>query len=172
MGACQEEFEGNELNKLILLENALERFAEFNSDTEAEAEEFLIHDRLGLYALSRETLVDAHSEGFTQEYEFDVRGESIFRDFLINVTAGESKSGAGRKQAILQLIKRLSILRCAIQHLLTEEQRQLFRMSLQGIIYTKDSQWVSPKKSEISAIADEYNIAIPMEGLSIVVMCI
>ena len=163
--------QGKELNKLILLENALERFAEFNSDT-TEAEEFLIHDRLGLYALSRETLVDAELEGFTQEYEYDVRGESIFRDFIINVTAGESKSGAGRKQAILQLIKRLSILRCAIQHLLTEEQLQLFRVSLQGVIYTKDSQWESPKKSEISAIADEYNIAIPMEDLSIVVMCI
>ena len=74
--------QGKELKKLILLENALERFAEFNSDTEAE--EFLIHDSLGLYALSRETLVDAESEGFSLEYEFDVRGESIFRDYLIN----------------------------------------------------------------------------------------
>ena len=50
--------QGKELSKLILLENALKRFAELNSDTEAEAEEFLIHDSLGLYALSRETLAD------------------------------------------------------------------------------------------------------------------
>ena len=161
---------GTTLHKLTILERALERFAECKSD--AEAEEFLIFHPLGLYALSRETLADtaeSKDQGFFQEYELDVRGESVFRNYIIMITAGESKSGAGRKQAILQLIKRLSILHCATQHLLTEEQLKLFTVSLQGVIYTKDSKWVSPDNAEISEIALENNIAISKEGLSIVV---
>ena len=140
----------------------MERFSECKSD--AAVEEFLMHDPLGLYALSVETLLDAESEGFSQEYEFfDVRGDSLFRGDIINVTVGESRGGAGLQQAVLQLVKRLTILRYAMQHLLTEEQWKRFRVSLQGIVFTTDSQWVSPTDNNIAGI--------PEEGLSIVVHC-
>ena len=67
---------------------------------------------LGVYLLSRETLVDPSKVGFITEYETDIRGSVELGERYLSVKCGEVKTGNDRKLAIQQLIKRLSIIRC------------------------------------------------------------
>ena len=86
--------------------------------------------------LSRETLVDPSKVGFITEYETDIRGSVELGEHYLLVKCGEVKTGNDRKLAIQKLIQRLSIIRCALQHLLTDQERKRIAILMEGVVYS------------------------------------
>ena len=119
--------------------------------------------------LSRETLVDPSKVGFITEYETDIRGSVELGERYLSVKCGEVKTGNDRKLAIQQLIKRLSIIRCALQHLLTDQERKRIAILMEGVVYSMVEGWSSPDEDEIAILADEIGILVEKDsGISVV----
>ena len=74
-----------------------------------------------------------------------------------------------RKLAIQQLIKRLSIIRCALQHLLTDQERKRIAILMEGVVYSMVEGWSSPDEDEIAILAEEIGILVEKDsGISVV----
>jgi len=93
-------------------------------------------------------VIDPSKVGFITEYETDIRGSVELGERYLFVKCGEVKTGNDRMRAIQQLIKRLSIIRCALKHLLTNEERQRIVILMTGIIYSM----VEPRRRRDSDI--------------------
>ena len=69
-----------------------------------------------------------------------------------------------RKLAIQQLIKRLSIIRCALQHLFTDQELKRIAIFLECIIYLMVEGWSSPDEDEIVTLAEEIGILVEKDS--------
>ena len=136
--------------------------------TETDQLKFLMDSPLGIYLFSRETLIDPSKVGFITEYETDVRGSVELGERYLFVKCGEVKTGNDRMRAIQQLIKRLSIIRCALKHLLTNEERQRIVILMTGIIYSMVEGWSSPDDAEIATLAEQIGIYVEENSISVV----
>ena len=135
--------------------------------TKAGQLKFIMDSPLGIYLLSMETLLYPNKTGFITEYETDIRGSVELREYLLSVNCGEVKTGHGRKKAIQQLIKRLSIIRCALQHLLSDNERRRIAILLTGTIFLMVDGWQSPDESEIAELAKDIGIIVEKHSISI-----
>ena len=63
---------------------------------------------LGVYLLSRETLVDPSKVGFITEYETDIRGSVELGERYLSVKCGEVKTGNDRRPATKHYSLRLA----------------------------------------------------------------
>jgi hypothetical protein len=153
--------------KLGLFDQAYSGFKK--QKTKTSQLKFLMDSPLGIYLLSRETLLCPSKLGFITEYETDIRGSVELGERYLFVKCGEVKTGNDdRKLAIKQLIKRLSIIRCALQHLLTDKQRQRIVILLTGVIYSMVEGWSSTEEQEIAKLAKEIGIKVGENSISVV----
>jgi hypothetical protein len=49
--------------------------------------------------------------------------------------------------------QRLSIIRCALQHLLTDQERKRIAILMEGVVYSMVEEWSSPDEDEIAILA-------------------
>jgi len=76
---------------------------------------------------------------FRTSFQFDVRGTNrVFGGTNIELIAGEIKSGADRKYAIIQVIERLLILRKALMCIANIPSNNIH---LRGEVFTNTREW-------------------------------
>ena len=151
--------------KIRLFDSAYSAFKKIK--TKAGQLQFIMDNPLGIYLLSMETLLYPNKTGFITEYETDIRGSVELREYLLSVNCGEVKTGHDRKKAIQQLIKRLSIIRCALQHLLSDNERRRIAILLIGSVYSMVDGWKSPDESEIAELAKDIGIIVEKHSICI-----
>ena len=60
--------------------------------------------------------------------------------------------------------QRLSIIRCALQHLLTDQERKRIAILMEGVVYSMVEEWSSPDEDEIAILAEEIGILVEKDS--------
>ena len=60
--------------------------------------------------------------------------------------------------------QRLSIIRCALQHLLTDQERKRIAILMEGVVYSMVEEWSSPDEDEITILAEEIGILVEKDS--------
>lgn len=103
---------------------------------------------------------------YVDNLQFDVRGRvewiGNFNSGRLEINCGEVKSGKGRTEAILQLLKRLVIVAfAAIQILKNYLPLEKIIVFLKGEVITRTKQWKNPTDDEISKLVETSKLLIP-----------
>jgi len=145
--------------KKHLLSSQLLKYDALESDSERL--NFLESNVLGLIAFSCIAFNDTQS--FEETLECDVRGESIIRGEMIQITIGEIKSGKDRRKALVQLLKRLCIVGHATHVIFGEVVSRAISLDLQGEIFTP-LMWSQFSDEEIHTGLADHKLIVPAGG--------
>jgi len=89
---------------------------------------------------------------FASELQCDVRGSTELRERTLFITLAEIKSSKGMKEAVKQLVKRLTIVGYAA-NVIAEN----VNVSLHGEVYTRNMEWLK-ETPDISMASEELHI--------------
>ena len=60
--------------------------------------------------------------------------------------------------------QRLSIIRCALQHLLIDQERKRIAILMEVVVYSMVEEWSSPDEDEIAILAEEIGILVEKDS--------
>jgi hypothetical protein len=137
-------------------------------DASKDQSKFLSFDPVGLFLFSREALKVPYEEGYLSSAEFDCRGTVKVFGNSIHFEIAEIKSSVGLENAIVQLLKRYSLLHAATRALTNDEAiKKPFNINMHGWVIGASPQWQAPTDEEINRLTDVNGLSLPEDSVTI-----